>query len=249
MDKASIGYYPISGQRLPSVTSIIDYALGMPSSLMDWAVRKGAKKLLDEQLAAKKDGRRINQKDSIDIALSARKEILKQAGQRGTAVHSAIQQHLEGSEVEQLDDEYSGYFTAFLTWLEKNKLTPIIQEKLVYDEEIGFAGRLDFYGELNGVKVLLDFKTSNFPSAKNGLQLAAYRHCLEKQGYVVEKSYCLYIKPEGVSLVEYTEDIELFKTLKTIFHWKVATDKPFWYIRKEEDELKKELAEVKNAQT
>lgn len=241
MDKQSVGYYPIDGERLPSVTSVIDYALGLPHNLMDWAVRKGTKKLLDEMVGAKKAGKKINQKDAIDIALSARKEILKQAGELGTDVHSLIQSHLEGNEFEANHPDSPDYFNSFLKWLEQNQLTPILQEKLVYDTELGFAGRLDFYGILNGKHVLIDFKTSKFFNPKYGLQLAAYKHCLEKAGHKVEASYCLYVKPDGCSLVEYTDPLEIFLKVKDIFHWKVSVDKPLWYLRKEEDELKKEL--------
>lgn len=128
------------------------------------------------------------------------------------------------------------------------------EEYKVVNHQYGYAGRLDFYGQLDGKWVILDFKTSKSSRWTYGLQLACYRECIEKMGYPVEATYVVHIKPKvrgGVGtaeLIEYKYEFKHVKMALELFHLKLAHD-PYvkWYERTDEDAIKKELT-IKLAQ-
>lgn len=240
--KTKIGFYPVGGKKLPGVTSVLEVALGLHPALMDWAVKEGAKKLLRVQALAKKEGRKILQDEAVKIAQSARQDILKAAQVKGTWVHEAVQHQLEGKAVV-MNQDYEKIFNQFVLWQQGNPMKPVLQEQLVVDTEVGYAGRFDYYGWLNNELVLLDFKTSNHPRAEYGLQLAAYRHCLENLGYPVQKMYVLYLKESSCELMEHHESFELFQKVKDIFDWRTTMmgDGIDWYSRTRTDIRKEAL--------
>lgn len=239
-----IGYYPIKGEKLPSVTAILDYALGFGDGLMDWAVKEGATKLMREMKLAKKEGRRMTIDDAVRIAKSARMDKLVEAQKKGTAVHEWIEVFVKGKEIKDLNflpSIQKPYIDSFLNWRKDYKFTPILQEQLVFDLSDGFAGRFDYYGKINGELALIDFKTSNYIKPEMGLQLSAYKHCIEQMGMKVDKMYVLHILPRRTELVEFQDDYQTFKNVKQIFDWKVKFAEPEWYPRMKDSDIRKEI--------
>ncbi len=242
-----IGFYPYNNRKLPSVTTIIDYALGLPEELAEWATKQALLQVQREQ----KGGKVFTQKEVLEVGLNARRSILRKSQILGTQVHQAIQNHNNGLSYEFDDEKHQIYFDAFYNWAKHRKLIPILQEEKVYNPDHGYAGRIDFYGELDGKKVLIDFKTSNQVRWTYGLQLSAYRKCLEMMGHPVEAMYVLHVKPikrggqePCAVLYEFTTDFSVFEALLKIFWYKVSTNDVEWQERTDALAIEKELAEA-----
>lgn len=129
------------------------------------------------------------------------KDELEQAATKGAYVHDAIEEYIQNNKELDLDTVMAGYRTevsyaygSFKAWWEiisRQNIRIILQEyKLICP---WFGGTLDLLIEINGCVYLLDFKTSNHPSYKYFLQLAAYRYIL-REFYGIEIYGCGVIK-------------------------------------------------------
>ena len=129
------------------------------------------------------------------------KDTLEEAATKGGYVHDAIEDYIQNGNDLNLDNVLAGYRTevsyaygSFRTWwniVSKRKVKILMQEhKLVCP---WFGGTLDLLVEIDGKIYLLDFKTSNHPSYRYFLQLAAYRYIL-KYYYGIEIYGCGIVK-------------------------------------------------------
>ena len=86
-------------------------------------------------------------------------------------------------------------FSYFEDFIDQYNLTPFMLEKTVYSE-LGYAGTLDFYGEVNGQLAIVDWKTSRgfFDPCTWHAQLAAYKKALRND---VEILYVLRMHEEN----------------------------------------------------
>lgn len=64
--------------------------------------------------------------------------------------------------------------TAFLEWVDANKVKFISSERIVYSKKHGYIGKLDIEAKVNGKLCLIDIKTSNGIYNTYNLQTAAY---------------------------------------------------------------------------
>lgn len=168
--------YQYQGYNLPRVTEILSSMLH-EDFLMIWANNIGLYK-------------RKKYKDELE-----------QAATKGAYVHDAIEEYIQNNKELDLDTVIAGYRTevsyaygSFKAWwdiISRQKIRIILQEyKLICP---WFGGTLDLLVEINGCVYLLDFKTSNHPSYKYFLQLAAYRYIL-REFYGIEIYGCGVIK-------------------------------------------------------
>lgn len=98
--------------------------------------------------------------------------------ERGKAVHTAIQLHLEGDlDEETLDDEVRPRFERWLRWWRKSGMSGGVVEKPMYSWR-GFAGTPD----LLEAPVLCDWKGSYEHGYR--LQMGGYRLLLEDNGHI-----------------------------------------------------------------
>lgn len=202
-----------------------------------------------------KSGKVFTQKQVLEIGLNARRSILKRAQNLGTQTHQAIQAENDGYSYE-LDPEFQPYFNAYYNWKKNVKLTAILQEEKVYNVVDQYAGRIDFYGELNGKRVLIDFKTSNQVRWTYGLQLCAYKRALEMAGYPVDATYVLHVKPikrggqePCATLHEFNFEYSKFQSLLDIFWLKVYNNDVEWAERTDNEAIKKELANITSSES
>lgn len=168
--------YQFQGINVPRVTEIISSMLH-EDFLMTWANNIG-----------------LYQKKKY-------KEELDNAASKGTYVHNAIEDFITNnnelnidSVEEQYQKEVSYAYGSFKSWwniVTKNNVRVIMQEQKLSCP--WFGGTLDLLLEINGKIYLLDFKTSNHPSYKYFLQLAAYRYMLK---------YFYNIEIDGVGIIK-----------------------------------------------
>lgn len=146
---------------------------------------------------------------------------LEEASTRGSAIHKCCEDHIRGIPVE-CPEEYRGFWNGinqYLDWFDEihwseRPLRPDWNHLRSDDKEVAFvwstehkyAGCPDLIGEIGGVKVIADFKTSNgpyrnsFPDRgdrmgfggyrkyqKCAQQMAAYRYALnERTGFLCD---------------------------------------------------------------
>jgi hypothetical protein len=154
--------FRLNGKRVPSVTTILG-VIAKPA-LYIWHNQKGL--------------------EGIDT-----QKFVDDLARIGSLTHEMIQEHLGGdkwdrdtfseTEIEQAETP----FGSFLEWEEKGKYrleTKNIEMPLVSD--MGFGGKIDWYGTFNGQSCLMDIKTSKIIYPEHLAQLAAYNKLLLDNG-------------------------------------------------------------------
>lgn len=167
--------YLYQNNPVPRVTEILSSMLH-EDYLVDWANRVGL----------------YQHKSHIEYRNSA--------ANVGSYTHNYIEQYIKKNilpdfeEVPQLIRyKVRNAFQAFLNWWEiinKRKIKVLFTEQELVCEY--FGGTLDLLIEIDGKIYLVDFKTSNQPSFKYSLQLAAYRYMLN-QLYNINVDGCILL--------------------------------------------------------
>lgn len=116
--------------------------------------------------------------------------IVSAAGNRGHKVHQMITDLLNGRTVK-MDDRYKDPDTgqesdieldeyeallSFSEWFKETKPEVITNEVIVINQEIGYAGTVDFICKIDGELWIIDFKTSQYIWPSYEIQVAAYAH-------------------------------------------------------------------------
>lgn len=137
-------------------------------------------------------------------------EALKNAaGDKGSKVHFAIDDLLNGKEVK-MDDKYINRtieeeeeltlgewecLMGFCNWRGSVELKPIATEITIFSDQYGYGGTIDFIGILNGFLWILDWKSGQYIWPSSELQLSGY-----KQGVFENKDLMKKIKELGFSI-------------------------------------------------
>ena len=140
--KAHIVYKNSEGQRVPGVTTITGELGWSKQTLISWANRKGL--------------------EGIDTA-----KFVDDKADIGTLAHLMITNKLQGKRTS--TDDYSknqiasakNSVKSFNAWLKEHTFEPILIEKPLVSELMGFGGTLDIYGRLDGALELIDLKTGS----------------------------------------------------------------------------------------
>lgn len=116
----------------------------------------------------------ILNKDSINkwrerVGEEEANRVSKQAATRGSKIHSLTEAYLKNEEVDfdavkasLLDKEMFNKFKSILDPIDNIHC----QELALYSDFLRMAGRVDCIAEYNGVRAVIDFKTSNRPKKK-----------------------------------------------------------------------------------
>ena len=118
-----------------------------------------------------------------DFASDDMEEQIAAATERGTVMHDYLARRLKGEDPADIEipDEYWSYADGVELFLDEHDLTPHWIERPVYGEVDGltYAGTVDFYGTVNHVEMVLDWKfVSSLDKAKVAAQLGAYARLL-----------------------------------------------------------------------
>jgi hypothetical protein len=117
----------------------------------------------------------------------------------GSYAHEMILSHL--AKVEPDHSQYSQHerdqaensFIKYLDWEKKHTVEPILTEKGMVSELHRYGGIIDFYGLLDGIPTLVDFKTAKAIYPEMWYQVAAYKQMLEEAGHTVVEARILQI--------------------------------------------------------
>lgn len=152
---------------------------------------------------------------------------------RGSTIHSFVEQHRQGGDVEKmvasLKSNIRPYGEAFLKWITDNDINFVEHERTVLSHQHGYAGTADMRCHINGNDNiwLLDVKTGKDIYDEVELQLSAY-----KQGYLEENEQVDRIgvllletgkdnKPTGnYKFQEMSDRLDEFLAAKKLWEWK-----------------------------
>lgn len=154
-------------------------------------------------------------------------EIICRAGRRGTAVHNAIENYVKFG-VDDISPDYSGYFNAFLKWVEEHNVVPYGSEMRLYHKSLLYAGTADMFASVDYIDTLIDFKTTSTVSQMMcGVQLEAYDRAMTSHvecGSFSNKAIVHLRKDGRYEMVPFvagdTECWKVFTSLLTVWSYK-----------------------------
>lgn len=157
-------WYKINDELiLPSVTSIIGKVIAKGFAFEEWLRNTGQES----------------------------KKITREAAESGSKIHKAIEDLLNGNVINAM----GGYFTKdewrklvnFQRWYDELGIECIESETIIFDEELGYAGTIDFIGWIINPKTrerekwLLDWKSGNAIHKEAHQQVAGYMNAYNKK--------------------------------------------------------------------
>jgi len=126
-----------------------------------------------------------------------REKTLQNAANRGTSVHNSIEVWIK-YEIEDVNPEHRGYFSAFREWWDLKKPIVVGSEVRVYHRILRYGGTVDLLAYIDDKLTLVDFKTtSSLVDMTCGVQLEAYAQALVSHGIPVEDKMILHLKNNG----------------------------------------------------
>ena len=169
-------YITVSVQKVPSVTTIIGSNLGWnKNSLLGWTRKK--------------------MNEGIDPL-----RIRDFAGEVGTVAHGFIEQFFTGEVVNIYEYPSEAVtaaqvaFEAFLAFESTNEMVMGESEVPIVHEDLLYGGTIDWVGQMNGERCMIDFKTSSNVHVDHYIQLCAYRELYaHKYGEMLDKAYLLHM--------------------------------------------------------
>ena len=149
--------------------------------------------------------------------------------QIGTIAHDMICCHVQNKKFDPKDlpadlvDAAENSFLKYLEWEKNHVVEPILCEATLVSEQYRFGGQVDFYGKIDGVLTLKDYKTAKAIWPEHLYQVAAYRSLLVENGYEVEAVGILQVgrsEDEGFSekvIADSSREWELFRHCLEIY--------------------------------
>lgn len=171
--------YLLDTKRVPRVTEILSAMIAEPG-LMNWANNLGWKRI-------------------------SYKQFMKEAADKGTYTHLAIERFLKGKDVNistfgimnyKIQESVESAFDAFKFWWDVIHTNHTNIELVLSEETLMcpyFGGTCDCVLKVDNEYWLVDFKTSNHMNYNYTLQLAAYRYLL-KTVKDINVSKCMVLK-------------------------------------------------------
>jgi hypothetical protein len=146
-------------------------------------------------------------------------DVLRAAGDFGTAVHLACELDDKGElDEEALDPALAPYLLAWRRFSKDHAVRWALIEEVVHNPQMGYAGKLDRYGEVAGAEAVVDLKSSAVLYPTVGPQLAAYAKAIPGAGPLVQRIGVL-LRPDGAyQAKKYTSptDWAVFASLITL---------------------------------
>lgn len=205
-------YTSPSGKELPSVTTVLQI-INMGDGIAKWANYLGFK--------------HIKYQDELDRRATI-----------GTDVHNYIRTIVDSSCEEIVSETVKFYhgdkINRFKKEMSNYSYKTIFTEKTFLSDSLGYGGTIDWYTNINGINMLVDFKTSKAVSLKHLLQLGGYYNLMLDSGIedvqggaimlVGDKSYLFPIGLNDLRVLGKTFNI-VYEVYKSIDGYKVSEDK------------------------
>jgi len=217
----------VSLDRVTTVLGVID-----KPQLVRWAEARGAEGAF-RAIAQGDLSLQSPAEDAVETvrALGLGADAAKQKGaDRGLDIHGALEHWCEHGDLPlggDLDPETRPYMRGLAAFLLKYNPVPVYSERIVCHPELGYAGRLDLWCEIDGLTAIIDPKTNAKAATydTHHLQLAGYRLAEEfVTGQRPTQALVVGIGPDGnfdaVPCAAEDEDfvavLDLFRRMKRI---------------------------------
>lgn len=166
-------YVDAHGVKVPGVTTILGGGVPKPA-LINWSASTTADYAIDhwDRLAELSPSARLKE---LNKARFADRDA---AARRGTEVHKLADRLVAGHEVE-VPDALAGHVEAYVDFLDRFQVEPILSEFVVVSHSYGWAGTGDLIANFPtlGQRLLCDIKTSRSGVyGETAWQLAGYRY-------------------------------------------------------------------------
>jgi len=233
--------YRIDGKYLRRVTTLLR---GIPKDwLGNWAAKTVAEFAVDHWDAWTK----LSRTDAVKLLKGAPWSKRDDAGDRGTAVHRALEAHARGEPMPTMNADETACAEAARRFMDARGSRTLAVELTVLSPRHGFAGTLDVWEiDRDGVSWILDYKTSSGVYPEHAIQQAAYRnaelavvqkHMTGDEKWVgklipwgpsvADRLGIVHVTPERATLhpIEYTEELwEIFQAAASVKLWQLDTD-------------------------
>jgi hypothetical protein len=174
MPTAKGGYFTTTGERVPSVTTILS-RFNESGALIAWAASQAAK------YVAENVSENPSRQDVLKLCDAAKynyRDVRDQAADAGTMAHDAVERWIKGQPItfegsEEVCKRARKSFDAFLEWADQTQLKVIHTEMPLVSDKYRFGGTLDAM-TINNKLSLTDWKSSNALYPEYLCQIAAY---------------------------------------------------------------------------
>ena len=167
--------YQVEGERFRRVTTMLG---GIPKpALVGWGIKSVAEYAI-EHLDKWRD---LPKKDALKLLKGSPYSKRDQAGDRGTAVHNALEGAVLGKPLpEDLTEEEHAFASNAIAFLNKRKSEQgaqvLASEMIVFNRTHGYCGTLDLWDmTADGTPWILDYKTSTGVYPDHAVQQVAYQ--------------------------------------------------------------------------
>lgn len=224
--------YTVSGVEVQSVTGILDI-ISKPA-LVYWAVNQACgyfQKMLKPGEALDE----IQIKRLVEDAKWAHKRASSRAADIGTLAHEWMERFGAEAAIGSLDvqpmpvnKEARSACLAFIEWVKAHEVKFLHCEMKIYSRGYNYAGTCDADAIVDGERCIIDYKSSSGIYPEMGLQLAAYQHAREEEGYGPYQNRWIIRVPkdgngfEAKAFPEYQRDLTAFLAAKELSEWKRA---------------------------
>lgn len=241
-------FYEIDGRDLPSVTTILG-VIAKPA-LVKWAERTATEEVVNaaadlyEDMSRAAGGASPLSRPGYVATLNTRlgkqrksaREMAK-AQEIGTQAHALVEWRLremmgQPGKRPAATPPAEWAFQAWDAWRESVHLKPLWVEQVCYSLAHGYAGTLDLLAEVNGRRMLIDWKTSKAIYAEYHMQNAAYQVAVEEMGHGPVEGGLLVRLPKtevdpAFEVVEVGARAPLFETFRAcidVWSWWYAAE-------------------------
>ena len=184
MPKKQSAYYEIDGVKLIRMTSMLGATLAKPA-LVPWAIKQTAEGAAEYVRAH--EGSLIDTDAMTKEIKAYANRNRDEAGKRGTEFHEAAMLVFEE------EPPVAPGMNALAQWVNTCGVKPIALENVVYSRELGCAGTFDALVEIQGKKVLVDYKTGGVYQ-DHAIQLAGYAGMWQRMNPGKEIDLCQVIQ-------------------------------------------------------
>lgn len=216
--------HPVTGETVPSVTTVMDVAVAKPG-LTRWAASQAAKYAVENWSSLSEIAPAYRVKEISE----AHRRTADEAAAKGDMVHELIDSWNK-SEAMEVPKTVKGFVDRYVAFMMTEKPAFLETEVTLWSRAHQYAGTADWIAEIGGRIVLGDNKTGRRLYPEVGLQLAALAHCdfiirpdgTEEPIPAIQDLMVLHIRPRSYKLVRVLSEEEnwsAFQAARVIYDW------------------------------
>lgn len=227
-----------SNRRNPGVSAILN--MYPKDALTPWAAKMAALYTVDN-IDKLNDIIMTDKSKAIRLIKTAHSRSSKKKADKGTEVHAStemiVRAIMAGEKPKgSVPKDNIPYLKQYVRFLKEFEVEPVMIETIVWDDEVGFAGRLDLAARLRAIDdklCIIDTKSGESGIWENAaLQQTAYSYASHyydedtdslKEMPETHRAYGLWLRPEGYALqpLDTTEaEWAQFRRLRESLDWK-----------------------------